>query len=72
MLEIERNDINFSKKTVFNLNYAMRYGNLHTINLSYNNLGDHGIYKLSIGLAGKISLQKIIIVMCKITMPGAH
>lgn len=72
VLEIERNDITFSKRTVSNLNFVMRFGNLQTINLSYNNLGDLGIYKLSIGLAGKISLQKIIIVACKITMPGAH
>lgn len=56
VLEIERNDITFSKRTVQNLNYVMRYGNLQTINLSYNNLGDTGIYKLSIGLAGKLSL----------------
>ena len=40
ILEIERNDIHFSIDTVKNLNYVLRYGNLHSLNISYNNLGD--------------------------------
>jgi hypothetical protein len=66
MLEIQRNDICFSKETVENLNYILRYGNLILLDISFNNLGDSGAEKLSRGLAGKISLRKLMMEDCKI------
>jgi Ran GTPase-activating protein (RanGAP) involved in mRNA processing and transport len=66
ILEIQRNDISFSKETVENLNYILRYGNLIILDISFNNLGDVGTEKLSRGLAGKISLRKLLMEDCKI------
>jgi Ran GTPase-activating protein (RanGAP) involved in mRNA processing and transport len=66
ILEIQRNDISFSKETVENLNYILRYGNLIVLDISFNNLGDAGAEKLSRGLAGKISLRKLLMEDCKI------
>jgi len=66
ILEIQRNDISFSKETVENLNYILRYGNLIILDISFNNLGDAGAEKLSRGLAGKISLRKLLMEDCKI------
>ena len=72
ILEIERNDICFSAHTARNLNYVLKYGNLTSINISYNNLGDSGVIKLSKGLGGKISLRRLEMKECKITLIGAH
>ena len=53
-----------------NLNQVLQNGNLTILDISYNHLGDAGIQKLSIGLQGKISLQKLYMIDCKFGIPG--
>lgn len=69
---MQRNDITFSNRSVENLTTLIMYGNLITLDLSYNNLGDSGLKILSKGLAGKITLLKVIMIQCKITVQGAN
>jgi len=54
------------------LNLLIKFGNLHTLDISNNNLGDSGVKLLSRGLYGKISLEKLTMVDCKFTMLGGE
>ena len=47
-------------------------GNVQTLDLSYNSLGDVGIQLLSVGLKGQIKIKKLFLVDCKFTTVGAQ